>query len=224
MLKPKRVITKKEIQRDPFLESINKAQTHLQEKRSNYMKMALGLIVVLIGYIIISEKKSQSNFDASTALGQAMVALDRGELENAQFQLETVINEFSGSESAEIAGYHLGKMKYESGDNNGAEIYLSQFLRNEPVDVMVSSAALMLADISLQVGNTKEAISFLDVGIKKSKDSHTRRIIKLEKAKLILSQGDFEGARTITDGILSNKDVTVIEKQVAEELLGRIPG
>jgi hypothetical protein len=49
-------------------------------------------------------------------------------------------------------------------------------------------------------------------------------MIKLEKAKLILSQGDIERARAITDGILSNKDVTVIEKQVAEELLGRIPG
>ena len=224
MLKPKKTITKKEIQRDPFLESISKTQAHLQEKRSYYMKMALGLIVMLIGYNIISEKKSQSNFDASSALGQAMVALDREELENAKFQLETVISEFSGSEIAKIAGYHLGKMKYESGDNNGAEIYLSQFLRDEPVDLMVSSAAFMLADISLHSGNTQEAISFLDIGIKKSKDSHTSRIIKLEKAKLILSQGNFEGARTITDGILSNKDVTVIEKQVAEELLGRISG
>jgi predicted negative regulator of RcsB-dependent stress response len=224
MLKPKKTITKKEIQRDPFLESINKAQVHLQEKRSNYMKIALGLIVVLIGYNIISEKKSQSNFDASAALGQAMVALDRGDLENTQFQLETVISEFSGSKSAKIAGYHLGKIKYESGDKIGAEIYLSQYLRDQPVDVMVSSTALMLADISLQVGNAKEAISFLDIGIKKSKDSHTLRMIKLEKAKIILSQGDIDRARTITDGILSDKDVTVIEKQVAEEILGRIPG
>ena len=56
MLKPKKTITKKEIERDPFLESINKTQAHLQEKRSYYMKMALALIVVLIGYNIISEK------------------------------------------------------------------------------------------------------------------------------------------------------------------------
>ena len=224
MLKPKRVITKKEIERDPFLESINKTQAHLQEKRSYYMKMALALVVILIGYNIVSENKSQSNFDANAALGQAMVALDRSDIENAQFQLETVISDFSGSESAEIAGYHLGKMKYELGDKIGAEVYLVQYLRSQPVDIMVSSAALMLADISLDGGNTKEAISFLDIGIKNSKDNHTRRIIKLEKAKLILSDGDIEGARTITDGILSSKDVNIIEKQLAEEILGRIPG
>ena len=224
MLKPKRVITKKEIERDPFLESINKTQTHLQEKRSYYMKMALALVVILIGYNVVSENKSQSNFDANAALGQAMVALDRSDIENAQFQLETVISDFSGSESAEIAVYHLGKMKYELGDKIGAEVYLVQYLRSQPVDIMVSSAALMLADISLDGGNTKEAISFLDIGIKNSKDNHTRRIIKLEKAKLILSDGDIEGARTITDGILSSKDVNIIEKQLAEEILGRIPG
>ena len=224
MLKPKRVITKKEIERDPFLESINKTQAHLQEKRSYYMKMALALVVILIGYNIVSENKSQSNFDANAALGQAMVALDRSDIENAQFQLETVISDFSGSESAEIAGYHLGKMKYELGDKIGAEVYLAQYLRSQPVDIMVSSAALMLADISIKDNNTKEAISFLDIGIKNSKDNHTRRIIKLEKAKLILSDGDIEGARTITDGILSSKDVNIIEKQLAEEILGRIPG
>tara|TARA_B100001250_G_scaffold413693_1_gene448655 strand:- start:537 stop:1211 length:675 start_codon:yes stop_codon:yes gene_type:complete len=224
MLKPKRVITKKEIERDPFLESVNKIQIHFQDRRSDYMKIALGLIVVLIGFSIVSENTSQSKFDASESLGQALVALDRGDIESAEFQLETVISEFSGSESAEIAGYHLGKMKYESDDKNSAEIYLSQFLRDEPVDVMVSSAALMLADISMQDANTKEAISFLDIGIKKSIDSHTRRIIRLEKAKVMLSDGDIEGARTIADAVLSNKDVTVIEKQVAEEILGRIPG
>ena len=54
MLKPKRVITKKEIERDPFLESVNKIQIHFQDRRSDYMKIALGLIVVLIGFSIVS--------------------------------------------------------------------------------------------------------------------------------------------------------------------------
>jgi hypothetical protein len=89
---------------------------------------------------------------------------------------------------------------------------------------MLPSAAIMLSDISMQENNTKEAISFLDIGINKSKDTYTRRIIILEKANLLLSDGDIEGARTITDAVLSAKDVTLIEKQVAEEILGRIPG
>jgi multisubunit Na+/H+ antiporter MnhB subunit len=99
MLKPKKKITRKEIQRDPFLESVDQAQAHLEENRSLYMKAAIGLIVVLIGYNIMTEKSTQHKLDASAALGQALVALDRGDVTNAQFQLETVLNEFEGTPS-----------------------------------------------------------------------------------------------------------------------------
>ena len=224
MLKPKKKITKKEIRRDPFLESIDKAQAHISESRTTYMKVALGLIAVLIGYNVITEKRSQKNLDANAALGKAMVALDRGDVNNAQFQLETVITEFNGTPGAELAGYHLGKLKYEESDLTGAKIYLSQFLKDQTVDIMVSAAALMLADISVQDGDTNTALSFLDNGILKSKDVHTHRMIELEKAKLILAQGDNEAARTIATDILSEKNVTAVQKQAAEEILGKIPG
>ena len=224
MLKPKKKITKKEIQRDPFLETIDQAQSHLKEKKSIYLKVAVGLVILLIGFKVITEKNSQKNSDASGALGQVLVALERGDDNNAQFQLETVITKFTGTQSAKIAGYHLGKMKYESGDHTGAEIYLSQFLNDQVVDIMESSAAFMLADISAQAGDINTAISLLDKGIQKSKDDHTHRMLELEKAKLILAQGDYERARTIADGIISEKNVTPVQKQVAEEILGKIPG
>jgi predicted negative regulator of RcsB-dependent stress response len=224
MLKPTKKITKKEIQRDPFLESVDKAQAHLQEQRSMYMKIAIGLIAVLIGYNVISEKRTQQNTEANSLLGQAMVALDRGDESNAQFQLETIITEYAGTHSAEVAGYHLGKMKYEAGDFTSAEIYLSQFIRDNAVDLMVSSAAYMLADIAVQDGDTNSAMSFLDKGVQKSTDVHTSRMMELEKAKLILAQGDLEGARTIATDILAEKNVTSIQKQTAEEILGKITG
>ena len=59
MLKPTKKFTKKEIQRDPFLESIDKAQTHISESKSIYMKAAIALIIIVIGYNVISEKQSQ---------------------------------------------------------------------------------------------------------------------------------------------------------------------
>ena len=112
MLKPKKKITRKEIQRDPFLESVDQAQAHLEENRSLYMKLAIGLIVVLLGYNVMTEKRTQHKLEASAALGQALIALDRGDVNNAQFQLETVLNEFEGTPSSSVASYYLGKMKY----------------------------------------------------------------------------------------------------------------
>ncbi|MBT5115799.1 MAG: hypothetical protein HOM27_06980, partial [Candidatus Marinimicrobia bacterium] len=53
---------------------------------------------------------------------------------------------------------------------------------------------------------------------------HTHRMMSLEKAKLIFASGDIDGARSIADGILAEKNVTPVQKQVAQELIGKIPG
>lgn len=224
MLKPKKDITRKEIQRDPFLETIDQTQSHLQNNKSVYMKIGTGLIIFLLAFNVITNKRSKLSMDANGALGQALVALDSGDLSNAQFQFETVMSKYDGTKSAEIAGYHLGKLYYDSGNSKDAKIYLNQYLKDQPVDIMISSTALMLANISENNGNLQEAISFLDKGIKKSIDSHTQRILTLEKAKFILSQGDDEQTKALVKGILSEKNVTPVQKQVAEELLGKISG
>lgn len=224
MLKPKKDITRKEIQRDPFLETIDQTQSHLQNNKSVYMKIGTGLIIFLLAFNVITNKRSKLSMDANGALGQALVALDSGDLSNAQFQFETVMSKYDGTKSAEIAGYHLGKLYYDSGNSKDAKIYLNQYLKDQPVDIMISSTALMLANISENNGNLQEAISFLDKGIKKSIDTHTQRILTLEKAKLILSQGDDEQTKALVKGILSEKNVTPVQKQVAEELLGKISG
>ena len=224
MLKPKKNITRKEIQRDPFLESVDQAQAHLEENRSLYMKAAIGLIIVLLGYNIMKENSAQRKLDASAALGQALVALDRGDVSNAQFQLETVLNEFKGTPSSSVAGYYLGKMRYESGDVTQAEQYLSEFFNDKPVDIMVSSAALMLSDIDAQGNDMNGAVSYLDQGIKKSRDAHTSRMLELSKARLFLKQGNLEGAHGIVEGLLAKKDLSSNQKQAAEEIIGNIVG
>ena len=224
MLKPKKKITRKDIQRDPFLESVAQTQAHLEENRSLYMKAAIGLIIVLLGYNIMTEKNTQHKIDASTALGQALVALDRGDVTNAQFQLETVLNEFEGTSSSSVAGYYLGKMKYESGDATQAEQYLTVFFNDKPVDILASSAALMLSDIEAQRNDMNGAVSYLDQGRKKSRDAHTYRMLELSKAHLYLKQGDLEGARIIVDGLLTEKDLSSDQKQVTEEIIGNIVG
>jgi predicted negative regulator of RcsB-dependent stress response len=138
--------------------------------------------------------------------------------------LETVLNEFEGTPSSSVAGYYLGKMKYESGDVTQAEQYLTEFFNHQPIDIMVSSAALMLSDIDAQGNNMDGAVSYLDQGMKKSRDAHTYRMLELSKARLILRQGDLEGARVIVDGLLANKDLNSDQKQDAEEILGNIVG
>ena len=89
---------------------------------------------------------------------------------------------------------------------------------------MVSSAALMLSDIDAQGNDMNGAVSYLDQGIKKSRDAHTSRMLELSKAHLFLKQGNLEGARGIVDRLLSEKDLSNDQKQAAEEIIGNIVG
>ena len=89
---------------------------------------------------------------------------------------------------------------------------------------MVSSAALMLSDIDAQGDNMDGAVSYLDQGMKKSRDAHTYRMLELSKARLILRQGDLAGARVIVEGLLADKDLSSDQKQAAEEIIGNIVG
>ena len=224
MLKPKKKLNKKEIQRDPFLESMDKAQSHFEHHRNNYFKGLVGIMVLVIAFNLISDKRSGRNNEANAALGKALVALEQGDTKNAQFQLESIISEYSGSESAQNAGYHIGKIMYASGDYKGAEIYLSQYLSDQTVDILIPSTAIMLADISERNSDTVSALSFFDIGMNWSKDNHGKRILNLEKAKLNYKQGNLEDAKHIVGKILSEKDLTPVQKQIAEELLGKITG
>ena len=94
MLRPKKKITKKEIQRDPFLETVDQAQAHLEENRSKYLQVGIAIVALLIGFNVISNNSQIRKKEASSSLGDALLTLDINDQTTAQFQLETVINEY----------------------------------------------------------------------------------------------------------------------------------
>ena len=132
MLRPKKKITKKEIQRDPFLETVDQAQAHLEENRSKYLQVGIAIVALLIGFNIISNNSQIRNKEASSSLGDALLTLDLNDQTTAQFQLETVINKYENTASASLAEYYLGKISYDDNDIVNAEKYLRSYLNNNP--------------------------------------------------------------------------------------------
>ena len=164
MLRPKKKITRKEIQRDPFLESVDQAQAHLEDNRSLYLKIGIGLIAVILFFNFRSDQNAKHGTEASATLGKALVTLDQGDKSSAKFQLETVFNEFEGTSSALMACYYLGKMEYESDNISGAETYLSTFIKKNSKDPLAPSAAIMLSDIFMGSDNVNDALKMVENG------------------------------------------------------------
>ena len=167
-------------------------------------------------------KPSKEQLMSGAALGQAMVAMNRGDYFNAQFQLKTLLNDYDGTESASISRYYLGKMKYEDGEDTAAEEYLIKFADNKPIDLLYPSAMLMLSDIYLRKNDINSSLSFLDEGIKRSNVPYSKQMFELEKAKLYIKQGDYDIAGSVAHGVLKYKSLSPANRQAAEEIIGSL--
>ena len=222
MLRPKKKITKKEIQRDPFLETVDQAQAHLEENRSRYLQLGIAIIALLIGFNVISNNSQKRNIEASTSLGGALLTLDLNDQTTAQFQFETVINEFENTVSASLAEYYLGKMSYDKNDINNAEKYLSSYLNDNPKGFLAPSAGSILADIAASQKDFDKSLELLENCIKNSNSIKDVRLLQLRKAEYHVKNGQKTKAKEIIKKLLADEDLGSFNRQIAQEIKGKI--
>tara|TARA_B110000858_G_scaffold78792_1_gene91320 strand:+ start:2510 stop:3184 length:675 start_codon:yes stop_codon:yes gene_type:complete len=222
MLKPKKNITQKEIQRDPFLETVDQAQAHFEDNKSFYAKIITGALVALLGFFILNKKNSEHNINASVSLGQALVALEQSDLSNAKFQLETVIDDYSGTPSSINANYFLGKIYFDEGDYPKSKKLISTFYKKSSNDMMLTASAQLLAEIEVQNSNNPGAIEILKKAIRSTALESQKNALSLSQAKIFISIGDDKKALANIDLLLASSTISSAQKQAAEELLGKI--
>ena len=220
MLKPQRKIIRKEIKRDPFLETIDKIEYNFEQNRKTYLYIALGLIAVIISGNFLLNKQSQKDIDSNSALGIALVAFDNEDYENAKFQFETILSYFSGTNSSNIANYYLGKISFENNDLTKAESYLNEYLNNSEPDILIPGTIKILSNIALKNNEFDKAIKLLDRGLRLGLDNNISNEFKLLKVSILIEQDKIEIAQNILNEILLEKKLPIHLKQRSEELIG----
>ena len=220
MLKPQRKIIRKEIKRDPFLETIDKIEYNFEQNRKTYLYIALGLIAVIISGNFLLNKQSQKDIDSNSALGIALVAFDNEDYENAKFQFETILSDFSGTNSSNIANYYLGKISFENNDLTKAESYLNEYLNNSEPDILIPGTIKILSNIALKNNEFEKAIKLLDRGLRLGLDNNISNEFKLLKVSILIEQDNIEIAQNILNEILLEKKLPIHLKQRSEELIG----
>ena len=220
MLKPQRKITRKEIKRDPFLETVDKIEYNFEQNKKTYLNIALGLIAVIISVNVLLNKQGQKDIDSNSALGIALVAFDNQDYENAKFQFETILSDFSGTNSSNIANYYLGKISFENNELIKAESYLNEYLNNSEPDILIPGTIKILSNIALKNNEFDEAIKLLDRGLRLGLDNNISNEFKLLKVSILIEQDKVEIAQNILNEILLEKKLPIHLKQRSEELIG----
>ena len=220
MLKPKRKITRKEIKKDPFLESIDKLENNFEQNKKTYLNIAIGLIASVLVINILLNKQSQKNIDSNSDLGMALVAFDNEDYDNAKFQFETIVSEYSGTNSSNVANYYLGKISFENDDLDKSKTYLNAYLKDPEPDILIPGAIKMLSNIALKSSEYDKAIKLLDRGIRLDLNSDIINDFKLLKVSILKDQGKPEIAQNILDEILKEEKLPNHLKRLSEELIG----
>ena len=220
MLKPQRKITRKEIKRDPFLETIDKIEYNFEQNKKTYLYIALGLIAVIISVNILLNKQGQKDIDSNSALGMALVAFDNEDYENAKFQFESILSDFSGTNSFNIANYYLGKISFENNELIIAESYLNEYLNDSEPDILIPGTIKILSNIALKNNEFDKAIKLLDRGLRLGLDNNISNEFKLLKVSILIEQDKVEIAQNILNEILLEKKLPIHLKQRSEELIG----
>ena len=220
MLKPKRKITRKEIKKDPFLESIDKLENNFEQNKKTYLNIAIGLIAIVLVINILLNKQSQKNIDSNSDLGMALVAFDNEDYDNAKFQFETIVSEYSGTNSSNVGNYYLGKISFENDNLDKSKTYLNAYLKDPEPDILIPGAIKMLSNIALKSSEYDKAIKLLDRGIRLDLNSDIINDFKLLKVSILKDQGKPEIAQNILDKILKEEKLPNHLKRLSEELIG----
>ena len=222
MLKPKRKITRKEIKKDPLLETIDSIEAKFEKNKKTYGNVVILVFLILIGGYVFSIKQKQSKIESNSALGVAMMAYSNMDYENAEFQFESIRSNFGNTSSANTASYFLGKIAYKNSDFINSSFYLNDFLNKSDDNILVCGAIKLLTEISLKNNNPEEALKNLDKARNYNFSNSLMLDIELMKVVTFLVMNDSKNGKAILEEIDNQKDLPSHIKQRIEELYGMI--
>ena len=224
MLKPKRKITRREIQKDPFLEFINEAQQWLKDNKKLLYQVAFGVVAVVAVVYFLGSSRSNSSSESEALLGKALLSQDMGDIENTKFQLQSLVDDYEGTNAGLEGKYYLGKIAFDNGENEVATEYLSDYVKKGENSILIATAFKILYEIAIINDNSNEAENLLEKGVKFAKDTIYGQEMSLLLANQLFENGKKDKAGKIVDSILEKEDIQFSIKRSAEELKGRFDG
>ena len=224
MLKPKRKITKKEIQRDPFIENIFSFKEHINQKKSIYTKVIIGVFAVFILSYLYTNNRS-SNFEAAeTLISKAMVYVDLGDNDNAMIYLQEVIDEYGNTDAGLNANYYLGQIYFITGKYEMALPHFERYAKKGENPLLSLSTYQGLVSIYKARQDLANAIKYQKISREKANSKEEKAWVSLGLAELTLENGDRNGAIKLISNVLENYEDNFELKQKAEEISGKIYG
>lgn len=141
MLKPqKRKINKKDLKKDPLLDSLLTAQTFYEENKNRIIYSAIGALVVVLIIMSGSSMMESTEMEATTLLGKAQVEFDQFNYNKSRDFLNTLKENYSGTNAAEQGIFLLANLNFNEQRFEEARLLYEEFTESyDGNDLLLSS-------------------------------------------------------------------------------------
>ena len=174
-------------------------------ERSEYTKLdkvilspvVMGLMVIIVTWQAWNLSKP-GDIEGDTALSNAMVYFERGDFDNAELRLSTIIDDYRGKKSANHAKFYLGRIAFIENDFEKALPLLKESVKKLDYPNLKTEAYIMLAQAEK---DNKRAITLFNSAQKSTISQTEKNYISILKAKRMIRDNNKEEALAVLDNI-----------------------
>ena len=192
MLKPKRKITREEIKKDSFVESVFKTRSFVRDNSKLFYRIGGGCAILFTLVIFFGISLKNNKQEAEFLLTQSTLYLDGGDKQNAKIILQELVDEYGGTEPGRLGGYHLAQIHIKDYNNDSALPLLIEYSENGDNPFLLSSVNESISNIYLQNNDLKNAIKYQSNSVKKTDTKKATALSKVKLAELYIKEGSFD--------------------------------
>lgn len=205
MLKPRKKITKKQIKEDPLVTYYFKTLDFIQAHSQKFYIGAVALLAIIFIIIMLGRSKRNAELAASEALARANYQLSQNQTQEAIDILLNMVDNYSGTESAEKGVYLLGKAYFEKGEYEKAQQYFERYIDDYGDDPILLGGAYSGLGASLeQQEKFAEAAKVYEEGANKLEKNFLAPRLLMKAGRCYRKANQFAKAKSCYQKILDD--------------------
>ena len=214
MLKPKRKITRDEIKKDSFVESVFMIRSYINDNLRLLGRIGGGIGLLIIIMIFLSQSFQNNRQEAEYLLTKSTLYLNNGDLQNAKIHLQELIDEYGSTESGKIGAFYLAQMYLSDYDHELAISLFQTYAKKGNNPLLLTSSNKALSNLYLEKEDFKNAIKYQLKAVEHSDTKRLEALNNLKLSELYLKNNDVEKSTKILNDIRNNyrDDVEIMEK------------
>ena len=225
--KKKKQAESKEFYENPevLAERISKTEEFLEKNKTLSLSIFIGLGLVIVLFFVYGYYMDNQNKLAQDDMFQAVFYFEQDSLDLAlngdgnNYGFKDIVEEYSGTESANLANFYSGVIHLKKGNSKVAILYLEDFSTS---DLLVQARSYsLIGDANMELGEFEKAVEYYEKAADHRANEYFSPIYLKKAAVAYEKLGQWEGAKSCYQQIMEDYKGST-EVQAAKKNLARL--